>query len=88
MVIHAPDRVLARKIMNTGTDGFRNGWLGRHIPALFQEAGLLDVRAYPGCLASLRIHWSCQVAGQATVEQARAADVISAAEVKTWLRFS
>jgi ubiquinone/menaquinone biosynthesis C-methylase UbiE len=86
LVIDAPDRELARKIMNTGTDGFRNGWLGRHIPALFQEAGLLDVRAYPETLR-LTYPLICQVAGQATVERARAADVISAAEGETWLRF-
>jgi ubiquinone/menaquinone biosynthesis C-methylase UbiE len=86
LVIDAPDRVLARKIMNTGTDGFRNGWLGRHIPALFREAGLLDVRAHPETLR-LTYPLICQVAGQATVERARAAQLISAADGETWLRF-
>ena len=81
-----PTGVLARKIMNTGADGFRNGWLGRHIPALFQEAGLLDVRVQPETLR-LTYPLICQVAGQATVERARAAQVISAAEGETWLRF-
>ena len=86
LVIDAPDRLLARKIMNTWTDGFRNGWLGRHVPALFQEAGLLDVRVHPETLR-LTYPLICQVAGRATVERARAAQVISAAEGETWLRF-
>ena len=64
LVIDAPDRALARKIMNTGTDGFRNGWLGRQIPALFQEAGLLDVCVHPETLR-LTHPLVSQVAGQA-----------------------
>ena len=72
--------------VDNSTDGFRNGWLGRYIPALFEEAGLLDVRAHPETLR-LTYPLICQVAGQATVERARAAQVISAAEGETWLRF-
>jgi ubiquinone/menaquinone biosynthesis C-methylase UbiE len=41
--IDAPDRVTTRAILNAWCDGFRGGWIGRALPRLFREAGLLDI---------------------------------------------
>ena len=34
-LIDVADRALARKVIHTWCDGFRDGWLGRRIPGLF-----------------------------------------------------
>ena len=69
--VDVPDRIRARKIVHFWCDGFRNGWLGRHIPALFHEAGLQDVRITPATLW-LRYPVAMQMVGPATVERQRA----------------
>jgi ubiquinone/menaquinone biosynthesis C-methylase UbiE len=80
-----PDRQRTRKIVNTWCDGFRNGWLGRHIPALFREAGLEEVRISPATLW-LRYPVAMQMVGPATVERACAAGLLTVAEGEDWLR--
>lgn len=85
VTVDLPDRPLTRKIVNTWCDGFRNGWLGRHIPALFREAGLHDVRITPATLW-LRYPVAMQIIGSATVERACAAGLLTAAEGEDWLR--
>jgi ubiquinone/menaquinone biosynthesis C-methylase UbiE len=41
--IDAPDRPTTRAILNAWCDNFRDGWIGRALPRLFREAGLLDI---------------------------------------------
>ena len=84
LTVDLPDRRVTRRILNTWCDGFRNGWLGRHIPALFTEAGLRDVRVIP---ATLRLHYpvAMQMAGPATVERLRRG-ALSVKEGEAWLR--
>ena len=84
LVIDAPDRVLARKIVNAWCDGFRDGWLGRRIPALFRETGLLDVET---SAETLRLTYPLAVpmVGPPTLERAAAAGVITPSEVEGWL---
>jgi ubiquinone/menaquinone biosynthesis C-methylase UbiE len=79
------DRRLGRKVVNFWCDGFRNGWLGRHVPALFQDAGLQGINVVP---ATLRVPYTIatQMIGGQVVERARAAGVLSADEAKTWLQ--
>lgn len=85
LTVDLPDRVLTRRIVNTWCDGFRNGWLGRHIPALFREAGLQDVRITPATLW-LRYPVAMQMVGPATVERACAAGFLTHAEGESWLQ--
>ena len=47
VTIDAPDRSLARRIVNVWCDGFRDGWLGRRMPRLFREAGLHAIAVVP-----------------------------------------
>ncbi len=83
--VDVPDRTRTRKIVNIWCDGFRDGWLGRHMPALFREAGLLDVGITPATLW-LRYPVAMQMVGPATVERACAVGVLTAAEGEDWLR--
>lgn len=85
VAVDMPDRALTRRIINFYCDGFRNGWLGRHVPELFREAGLLEVQITPATLW-LRYPVAMQIVGPATVERACAAGVLSSAEGETWLR--
>lgn len=80
-----PQRPQTRTIVNTWCDGFRNGWLGRHIPALFREAGLTDVHITPATLW-MRYPLAMQLIGPATVERACAAGLLSSEEGADWLR--
>ena len=85
VTLDLPDRQRTRKIINTWCDGFRNGWLGRHIPALFREAGLEDVRITPAT-QWLRYPLAMQLVGPETVERACAAGLLTTAEGEDWLR--
>lgn len=85
LTVDLPDRIRTRKIVNTWCDGFRNGWLGRRIPALFREAGLHDVRIAPATLW-LRYPVAMQMVGPLTVERACAAGALTPAEGEEWLR--
>ncbi len=84
LVIDAPDRPLARKIVNAWCDGFRNGWLGRRIPALFRDAGLLDVAVSAETLR-LTYPLAIQMVGPPTVERALASETISPSQAEGWL---
>lgn len=85
ITVDVADRLTTRKIVNVWCDGFRNGWLGRHVPELFREAELQDVRITPATLW-LRYPVAMQLIGPATVERACAAGVLTPAEGEAWLR--
>lgn len=85
LTVDHPDRAHTRKIVNTWCDGFRNGWLGRHIPALFRDVGLHDVRITPATLW-LRYPVAMQMIGPDTVERACAAGLLNPTEGEEWLR--
>jgi ubiquinone/menaquinone biosynthesis C-methylase UbiE len=84
LVIDADDRVLARKIVNTWCDSFRNGWLGRHMAALFQETGLADVMVVPYVLV-LTPELALPLFGKNTVERAVDKGIITKREGDAWL---
>jgi SAM-dependent methyltransferase len=85
LTVDTPDRKTSRKLVNAWCDGFRNGWLGRHVPELFREAGLQEVGITPATLW-LRYPLAMQMIGPGTVERACAAGVLSAAEGEEWLQ--
>jgi ubiquinone/menaquinone biosynthesis C-methylase UbiE len=85
VTLDLPDRMRTRQIVNFWCDGFRNGWLGRHVPALFHEAGLSDIRITPATLW-LRYPVALRMVGSDTIQRACAAGVLSQAEGETWLR--
>lgn len=86
VTIDAPDRTLARKVVNTWTDGFRNGWLGRYIPGYFRAARLTDLVVEPHVLR-LNPALVTEVVGPKTVTRAQETGAISAAEAAAWLAY-
>lgn len=85
ITLDLPDRQRTRQIVNTWCDSFRNGWLGRHVPALFRETGLEEIHISPATLW-LRYPVALQMVGPTTVERACAAGLLTEAEGDDWLR--
>lgn len=85
LTVDLPDRARTRAVIQTWCDGFRNGWLGRHVPELFRAAGLTDVHITPATLW-LRYPVVMQIVGPGTVERACAAGLLSPSEGEEWLR--
>jgi SAM-dependent methyltransferase len=46
-LVDGADRALTRRLMNRFCDGFRQGWMGRRVPALFRAAGLRELTVEP-----------------------------------------
>jgi ubiquinone/menaquinone biosynthesis C-methylase UbiE len=46
-VVDSPQRPTTRLIMRSFADGIRHGWIGRQLPRLFREHGLIDVTVTP-----------------------------------------
>jgi ubiquinone/menaquinone biosynthesis C-methylase UbiE len=86
LVIDAPDRGLARRIVNAWCDGFRDGWLGRRLPAMFRATGLADVAVSPETLR-LTYPLAAEMVGAPTVNRAVAAGAAMPSEAEGWLRW-
>lgn len=84
LTIDADDRLLARKIGHTWCDGFKNGWLGRRMPRLFDELGLTDIRVTPYVMI-LTPGMLLPLLGAATTERAVQNGTITREEATAWL---
>jgi ubiquinone/menaquinone biosynthesis C-methylase UbiE len=85
-IVDAPDRALTRRLLNLNCDSYRDGWMGRHLPALFREAGLVEVAVEPLVVLFEEYTFANQVlALEGTVTRAQEAGVVSAAEGARWL---
>jgi ubiquinone/menaquinone biosynthesis C-methylase UbiE len=47
VAVDADDRVTTRAVLRRIADGIRNGWIGRHLHALFRDVGLASVLVRP-----------------------------------------
>ena len=43
IIVDIPDRSLARNMIHLACDRVRQGWMGRQLPTLFSEAGLIEI---------------------------------------------
>ena len=82
-----PDRDLTRRIVAAASDATAvNGWLVRQLPALFERAGLIDVRArgfFP--LETRRQSFYASMADR-SAEAAVKAGAVTESEGRAWLR--
>jgi SAM-dependent methyltransferase len=85
LLIDADDRLLARTILNTWCDGFRDGWLGRRIPALAANLGWEDIQIIPYTLL-LSPALAHPILGSTTVDRAVESSAITAADGQRWLK--
>jgi SAM-dependent methyltransferase len=86
-VVDHPDPELTRRFLTRlAADAARHGGLGRRLLALFGDAGLEDVRVVPVGVpvTELRLAQDVMWIGP-TLERARAAGAMTAAEAAGWL---
>ncbi|MHB1424116.1 MAG: methyltransferase domain-containing protein [Gemmataceae bacterium] len=87
VIVDSPYRALTRKLLNFWCDTIPNGWIGRQLPALFQDLGLQAVTVVPLTLRLTSYSmWSEVFQIEVTVRRAQQANVVSAAEASLWLR--
>ena len=86
LIIDAGDRTVTRKITNAFCDSIRNGWIGRQLPGLFKQYGLVDIAVVPDTLMTADYALIDQLLGlRTTVERVQTAGEISASEAAAWL---
>jgi ubiquinone/menaquinone biosynthesis C-methylase UbiE len=78
-IVDIPDRALARKVMHAACDQMEQGWIGRQMPRLFQQAGLRNIRV-EGRLMPLDYAFF-QLAFRGILQRAQVADAVSAEEL-------
>jgi ubiquinone/menaquinone biosynthesis C-methylase UbiE len=78
------DRGLARRVIDTWCDSFRDGWLGRRMAALFAKSGMTDIGVTPHTLV-LTPDLALPILGSKTVEKAVEKKAITTEEGKAWL---
>jgi ubiquinone/menaquinone biosynthesis C-methylase UbiE len=85
-IVDAPDPALTRMLLNLNCDSYRNGRIGRHMRALFIEAGLVDVVVEPLTVLLEDYALATQIlALEGTVTRAQEAGLVDAAAVARWL---
>jgi ubiquinone/menaquinone biosynthesis C-methylase UbiE len=84
LTVDMRDRSITQRIVDVWSDGLRNPWLGRHLPALFADGGLVDIVIEPAVLY-LPYAVAMELAGPETVARACAAGRITTAEGEAWL---
>lgn len=85
-VIDSPNHTLTRAILNLGCEVVRNGWMGRHLRALFRDAGLAEVAVeavpivFTDYATANQFMWLERTAQRAVDDR-----LLDAAEVDRWL---
>lgn len=82
-IVDAPDHTLARRVATILDGSIPNGWIGRQLPRLFRQAGLIDITVTP------RVYIFPKLAGyrrltEGTLEAAVRDRHLTASEVKAW----
>jgi len=86
IAIDAENQAVTRTILNRIREGIRNGWIGRHLPALFHDCGIqrIQIKAVPIVMRDFRVADTLLdltiVAGHAAAE-----GILTKKEVTTWL---
>jgi len=85
--VDIPDRSLARKMIHLACDRVRQGWMGRQLPTLFREAGLVNI-VVTGQMLSIDYEYFQMVFG-GLLQEAQAAGQVEASEVtRFWSELS
>jgi len=85
-IVDSPYRAVTRKLLDFWCDSIPNGWIGRQLPALFQEFGLRAVQVVPLTIRMTAYsQWNDVFQIEVTVQRARHANVVSASEASLWL---
>jgi ubiquinone/menaquinone biosynthesis C-methylase UbiE len=79
IIVDIPDRALARRMIHLACDRVRHGWMGRQLPGLFSEAGLIDI-VVTGHMLSIDYAYFQMVFG-GLLQEAQEAGQVEASEV-------
>jgi ubiquinone/menaquinone biosynthesis C-methylase UbiE len=79
IIVDILDRTLARKMIHLACDWIQQGWMGRQLPRLFGDAGLIDV-VVTGHMLSIDYEYFQMVFG-GLLQEAQAAGQVSGKEV-------
>jgi SAM-dependent methyltransferase len=86
LLIDHPDRPLTRAVLNAYCDSLPDGWLGRRLPALFRDVGLVGITVLPATFVTTEAAVLRQfVPLAATVARAVATGVVESQRGATWL---
>ncbi len=87
VALDSADRATTRTILDRICDGIRNGWIGRHLPALMRECGLKDVRteARVGTIADFGIA-NRMLELEAAARRTRDEGLVNAPASAAWLK--
>jgi ubiquinone/menaquinone biosynthesis C-methylase UbiE len=86
-VVDHPDQELTRRFLTQfAADAARHGGIGRRLPALFRDHGLVDIRVFPVSALLTELHVAQDFMWiRPTLGRAQAAGTISAGEAAAWL---
>jgi ubiquinone/menaquinone biosynthesis C-methylase UbiE len=80
--VDSPYQQISRRIVQVFSDGIKNGWIGRSLPRLFQEAGLAEITCVPH---AVRIHYAfARHLFENHLSKATETGVLPAGEVAKW----
>ncbi len=86
LVIDCEERHLTRKIENVWYDLIRNGWIGRHLRALFIDVGLVEVEVRPTTLLMPTLAIADQILGlEANMDRVSRQTGVSSDSLQLWL---
>jgi ubiquinone/menaquinone biosynthesis C-methylase UbiE len=84
--IDAPDRAVTRKITDFWCDTFLGGWIGRKLPRLFEQAGLVDTTIESVTVIDRDFEaFNLQYDLRRVVQRATEAGAVGEAEGRAWL---
>ncbi|HVC33712.1 MAG TPA: class I SAM-dependent methyltransferase, partial [Chloroflexota bacterium] len=85
-LVDSPSLPVTRAILNVNCDTYQNGWIGRQLPALFKEVGLVDVAVTPFTVLLGDYATANQVLGlEASAQRARDKGLVAPAEATEWI---
>ncbi len=85
-IVNAEDREITRRIFRFVCDGFPSGWVGRQLPGLFRDAGLVDIAVCPEVQFVTDPVVGAELFDlERAVAGARAEGVIDAEQARDWL---
>jgi ubiquinone/menaquinone biosynthesis C-methylase UbiE len=86
LVIDADDQTTTRKVVAQICDTIRNGWSGRQLPRLFQNAGLANPLVVPGSVTLRDLEMADELYGiRAAVRQLQQIESLSHSKAASWI---
>jgi SAM-dependent methyltransferase len=81
-IIDSPYTQTTREIARSFCDSFKNGWIGRRLPRLFKQNGMMDISINPQTIILSYPFAELLLGGHLT--HAQQAGVVSSADIERW----